>query len=250
MVNVLVFSPTGNSELVALTVASELSEKVNVVDLTKTHLMAETFDPKDPMVIAGPVFGGRLPSLMVERLKSFSLNGVKAITLVTYGNRAFEDALLELNNTVSELGGVPVASAAVVARHSMVPTVAQNRPSEVDLTNLKAFARMAKKKLSQADFDALKVPGVFPYRSWTKSPLTPIIDENCVKCGQCVRLCPVGAIDPNDPSKVDAEKCILCMRCVFVCSQKSRVLPEPVRIMIGQKLAPVAAIYRDNEFFL
>ena len=250
MVNVLVFSPTGNSELVALTVASELGEKVNVVDLTKTHLMVETFDPKDPMVIAGPVFGGRLPSLMVERLKSFSFNGVKVITLVTYGNRAFEDALLELNNTVSELGGTPIASAAVVARHSMVPTVAQNRPSDVDLANLKAFARMAKKKLSQTEFDALKVPGDFPYHSWTKSPLTPIIDGNCVKCGQCVRLCPVGAIDANDPSKVDAEKCILCMRCVFVCSQKSRVLPEPVRVMIGQKLAPVAAIHRDNEFFL
>lgn len=192
MVNVLVFSPTGNSELVALTVASEFGEKVNVVDLTKTHLMVETFDPKDPMVIAGPVFGGRLPSLMVERLKSFSFNGVKVITLVTYGNRAFEDALLELNNTVSELGGTPIASAAVVARHSMVPTVAQNRPSDVDLTNLKAFARTAKKKLSQTEFDALKVPGDFPYRSWTKSPLTPIIDGNCVKCGQCVRLCPVG----------------------------------------------------------
>lgn len=250
MVNVLLFSPTGNSKQVAITVASELDKKVNVVDLTKTHLMAQTFDPKDPMVIAGPVFGGRLPSLMVERLKSFSLNGVKAITLVTYGNRAFEDALLELNNTVSELGGVPVASAAVVARHSMVPTVAQNRPSELDLVNLKAFARMAKKKLAQTEFDALKVPGDFPYRSWTKSPLTPIIDGNCVKCGQCVRLCPVGAIDANDPSKVDAEKCILCMRCVFVCSQKSRVLPEPVRVMIGQKLAPVAAIHRDNEFFL
>lgn len=250
MVNVLLFSPTGNSKQVAFSVASELDEKVNVVDLTKTYLMAETFDPKDPMVIAGPVFGGRLPTLMVERLKTFSLNGVKAITLVTYGNRAFEDALLELNNTVSELGGVPVASAAVVARHSMVPTVAQNRPSEVDLTNLKAFARMAKKKLSQTEFDDLKVPGDFPYRSWTKSPLTPIIDGNCVKCGQCVRLCPVGAIDASDPSKVDAEKCILCMRCVFVCSQKSRVLPEPVRVMIGQKLAPVAAIHRDNEFFI
>lgn len=60
MVNVLLFSPTGNSKQVALSVASELDEKVNVVDLTKTYLMAETFDPKDPMVIAGPVFGGRV----------------------------------------------------------------------------------------------------------------------------------------------------------------------------------------------
>ena len=250
MVNVLLFSPTGNSKRAALTVASVLGEKVNVVDLTKTHLVDETFDPKEPMVIAGPVFGGRLPELMVERLKRFSLKGVKVVTLVTYSNRAVEDALLELNNTVVELGGIPVASATVVARHSMVPAVAQNRPSDVDLTNLKAFARMAKQKLFQTECVAVKVPGDYPYRSWTKSPLTPIIDGNCVKCGQCVRLCPVGAIDANDPSKVDAQKCILCMRCVFVCSQQSRVLPEQIRVRIGQKLAPIAAIHRDNEFFL
>ena len=65
-------------------------------------------------------------------MQKVSYDSTLAITLVTYGNRAYEDALLELNDVVLARGAIPVASAAVVTPHSMVPSVAANSPTEVD----------------------------------------------------------------------------------------------------------------------
>mgnify|MGYP007069439849 CR=1 FL=1 len=90
--------------------------------------------------MAGPVYGGRLPSLMVERLAPFCGKDTLAVTAVVYGNRAFEDALLELNDCVKAQGFRVAASAALVAEHSMVPSVAHGRPDGQDLEQLHQFA--------------------------------------------------------------------------------------------------------------
>lgn len=103
MLNLFIFSPTGNSKRVGLAFANELDKDSRVIDLTKTHQSHLLFNPDDIVVVAGPVFGGRMPSLMLERLRTYSLAGNKVITMVTYGNRAYEDALLELNDTVEQM---------------------------------------------------------------------------------------------------------------------------------------------------
>ena len=250
MLNLFIFSPTGNSKRVGLAFANELNKDSRVIDLTKTHQSHLTFSPDDIVVVAGPVFGGRMPSLMLERLRTYPLAGNRVITMVTYGNRAYEDALLELNDTVAKMGGLPVASAALVASHSMVPAIAKDRPNDVDLHNLKVFARAVKQKLQAASLSRIQVPGNFPYRSWTKAPMVPVIEGQCIKCGDCVRNCPAGAISSEDPTIIDETKCILCMRCVSQCKQHARVLPEPVRVMITKKLEPIAHVFKKVEFFV
>lgn len=44
------------------------------------------------------------------------------------------------------------------------------------------------------------------------------VNNDCVKCGKCVKLCPVGNIHINKKGKVKfGGKCIMCMRCVQSC---------------------------------
>lgn len=61
-------------------------------------------------MVAAPVFGGRIPSIVAEKLNELEGHGKKAVTLVVYGNRAYEDALLELNNVVEDRGFQVAAS--------------------------------------------------------------------------------------------------------------------------------------------
>lgn len=52
------------------------------------------------------------------------------------------------------------------------------------------------------------------------SALNPhVYPSLCVGCGDCVRICPVEAVDMvRGKVVIDIEKCIGCKQCVFICS--------------------------------
>ena len=46
----------------------------------------------------------------------------------------------------------------------------------------------------------------------------PTYAYRCTQCGECVAVCPVGAIT-LDPYPVMADSCILCQQCVRTCPE-------------------------------
>ena len=48
------------------------------------------------------VYAGRVPALAVERLKGIKTSGVKCVIVAVYGNRAYEDALVEMQDVATE----------------------------------------------------------------------------------------------------------------------------------------------------
>lgn len=247
--SIVYFSAAGHTLKVIRHIAEQMGSIDRAVDLSDPFLKETSFTKDDQVIVACPVYGGRIPSLVAERLQKITFDGTRAVSIVTYGNRAYEDALLELNDTLLARGSIPVASAAVVAQHTMVPSVASDRPTPIDFQNLSVFARFALQKFDDVHAVPVEVPGNRPYRQWSKMPVTPVVSNECVRCGLCVRQCPTMAIWITDPKKTDPSKCILCMRCVALCPQGARSLPESARQAIEKKLAPVAKLTRENEFF-
>ncbi len=88
------------------------------------------------MVIGAPVYVRRLPLNAVKRFKRLWANDTKAFVVVVYGNRNYEDALLELVDLSQELGFIPIAAAAFIGEHSFITRelpIAAGRPDEDDL---------------------------------------------------------------------------------------------------------------------
>lgn len=243
------FSPTGGTKACGECFCKAISNNVNAVNLGLEN--AAFNDDCDLAVFAMPVFAGRIPDVAAEKLAALNGNGKKAVTLVVYGVRAYEDALLELNNVVKAASFTVIASAALVAQHSIVPAVGQGRPDEEDKASIAAFAEKVMEKLASGNEQAVTVPGNFPYRDAGSMPFTPICLSECGKCGACVAACPTKAMVLDDEGiKTDVDSCILCMACTAACPKKARVLPAPVQENMNEKMSALISVRRENEYFL
>lgn len=249
------FSPTGGTYRAAKQLCEGLAERVKENNLSGAEIVQSE---NDLTVVAAPVFGGRIPAIVVEKLQQIKGDGKKAVALAVYGNRAYEDALLELTDVLKDGGFQVIAAAALLAQHSIVPALAEGRPDERDGAEIEVFAKKILEKLKrnatseeEASASIVAVPGNYPYKERSGSGASPIIGKSCCECGNCINICPVGAIHRVDGRiETDSEKCILCMACVAKCPRVARKLPEALQMAMNKKLQEFAEIRRENEFFL
>lgn len=225
------FSATGNSQTAVRAVASGLATDAAEEDVTCHPGKPTLFDADDLVVFAAPVYGGRIAPQAVERFASYRGQQTPAILAATYGNRAYDDALLELFDLAVTQGFVPFAAAAFVGEHSSALQMAANRPDANDIEIMNGFGKQCKQKLHDPArmAEPLAVPGNRPYRAGSAQvPCAPQADENCDRCGYCATVCPVGAIDIRDVRTSDVEKCIRCCACIKKCPKDARAIVSEV----------------------
>ncbi len=232
----LYFSPTQTTKKVIEGIASGIqAQTVDHVDLTAPERNSSDFKStkEDLVVIGAPVYGGRIPLDAVSRLKQLKGNNSPAILVVVYGNRAFEDALLELKNLAVEIGFQPIAAGAFIGEHSFANDslpIANGRPDQDDLNKARELGEKVVDKLKviqeTENLSKIEVPGDFPYKSRNdRSGIAPITkDDSCTTCGTCADVCPTGAVSVDDVVSTDVETCILCCACVKNCPSESRVM--------------------------
>lgn len=224
------FSPTGGTKKVTDTLSEGLSETVGHVDITvNENACGVAISREDLCVIGVPSFGGRVPPVAVERISKIKGNGAKAVLVCVYGNRAYEDTLVELEDVAKSAGFEIFAAIAAVAEHSIVPAYAAGRPDDADKKTLHAFALNITGKLRGGNVSVPNIPGNRPYKKGGAGGIVPKADKTCTNCGVCAENCPVSAIEKGNPAKTDKKKCISCMRCVYVCPHKARKI-SPVML--------------------
>ena len=249
-VTLIYFSPTGGVEKYAVGLGKKLGSIKNDIEVSGEIGDVTEFGKNDFVIVAGPVFGGRIPPYMTEKLAIFSGSNTPTVTMAVYGNRDYEDALLELNDTCKERGFDVIASCAVVAEHSIVRMVARGRPDGKDFEEISQFAGKILHKLAAGDMSTPQVPGNRPYTKWNSTNFVPLITGDCKKCGICAEKCPTQAIDHEDTAAADVTKCILCGRCIAVCPEKARTLPNQIQAALNDKLISLRDVRKDNEFFI
>ena len=241
------FSPTGGTKKVADAIAAGFNIPVVEMDLTSVDATA-VLGENDALMAVLPVYAGRVPQISLERLAALKGNGQKAVAVVVYGNREYDDALLETKNALEANGFRVIAAAAFIAEHSIVRSIAASRPDAEDKALCRQFAADVMAKLGNPA--PVNVPGNEPYVELKPSTFHPAADETCVKCGICAERCPVGAIPLDDPSQTLGDVCINCMRCVQVCPVRSRALPAHFVAGATQMLNEKAAGYKKPAVFL
>lgn len=253
----IVFSPTGGTRKIADILGDALVEQLGVtaaesIDLTDPFLdETDIVVPADDLVIiAMPCFSGRVPEIAMKRLLRIKGSDAKCVVVNVYGNRAFDDALLEMENGAIAAGFEVISAIAAIAEHSIMHQFATGRPDDTDKKKLVEFAaRIAKQVSGEEKTSTPPVPGNDPYKKASTVPLVPKITGECVSCGKCAERCPVTAINSVD---FDADKslCIACMRCIEVCPQNARSVSKIMVKSASMAIRKVASIRKECELYV
>lgn len=242
----IIFSPTGGTEKVAHMIGEAWSETTVKIDLSDPKMdFSKCEIKKDDMVlIAMPSFGGRAPAVAIERLKRIAGNDARCTLVCVYGNRAYEDTLVEMEDAAKECGFRVVAAIAAVAEHSILPQYATGRPDAADEAQLRKFAS----QIADKDAPIASIPGNRPYKK-SGAGLVPKASKACVACGLCARKCPVQAIDPKTLA-ADPKRCIGCMRCVKLCPHNARKVNAMMASAAALAIKKACSVRKENELFL
>ncbi|UCF31736.1 MAG: 4Fe-4S binding protein [bacterium] len=260
-VKLVYFSPTGTTRKVLESIAAGIgTSDVEHIDLTLPEGAQQSAPPfSDELVIIGaPVYGGRLPVDAISRFKQLKAGSTLAILIVVYGNRAFEDALLELKDLAVDLGFIPVAGGAFIGEHSFATgdlPIANGRPDSRDVqksvdlgARIKAMITALPSPDAQVD---LEIPGRFPYEGGARAMIvSPALRQDaCTVCGTCAGVCPKAAITINGSVVTEVELCIRCSACIKNCPAGARVWEDSMMKKIATWLNENCSVRKEPEIF-
>jgi len=272
------FSPTGGTRQMAGHLAERLGALLHAeveyhsYTLPREREVLPVFDADDIVLWATPVYAGRIPNKTLDYVRTaltYSSNqaipqsSIKSIALVTFGNRAYDNALAELVGLMEDGGMKPMGAAAMVTRHSFSDTLGAGRPNEEDLAALDRFAEQVATKL--LTFNSNLLPVKVPGEAHPEKYYTPLKTNNapagflkakpscnpdrCIRCGKCLEVCPMGSINGNDGIPAFDGICLKCQACRRICPTGAIVFTDPEYLSHVAMIERTFAAPKVPEFF-
>ena len=267
-VHAVYFSGTGTTEKTVRRIARRLADRLGAAYTEYSYTLPEvrkkelTIPAGDLAVVGCPTYAGRVPNLLMPYLRDMVRGaGALAVPVVLFGNRNYDDALMELSKLLAADGFACVAGAAFVGEHSFSRTLGAGRPNDADMAEMDGFADRIAAKLAAGDTTPVTVGGCDPIRPYYTprdrhgNPINilkvkPKTDmTKCGNCGWCAAHCPMGSIAPHDPSQVPGI-CIKCCACVKGCPTGAKYYDDPGYLYHKSELEEVYARPAENALFV
>ena len=235
-VNAVWFSPTGTTQKVIEAIAASICKHMGgdtEYKSTSFTLAVEReknleFNEKDIVVFGVPVYAGRVPNILLKFLNTVIGGRSQVVPVVVYGNRNYDDALIELKGIMEDRNFRVVAAGAFIGEHSFSKILAKGRPDVLDIEIAESFgANISSEIKSGNSKDGIDVKGESPYRPYYRPrdiegnfydfrKIKPKTNDTCTDCKVCAEVCPMGSIYMDDVSKFIGI-CIKCGACIQKC---------------------------------
>jgi len=262
------FSPTGTTKKIvtqiANDIATDMAVDIHTLDFTPPLVRNEehSFSQNDIVIFGVPVYAGRVPNVLLKYLSTVMGDGAIAVPVVLFGNRNYDDALIELRNILQNNGFNTVAAGAFIGEHSFSKTLGKDRPDKMDLKVAKKFANEIASKIMNGNFGSVpvEVRGEDPIRGYFQPrdrngksidirKVKPKTNDKCNNCGICVKVCPMGAISSENVREFIGI-CIKCGACIKKCPQGAKYYDDENYLYHKEELEQEFERRAEPETFL
>lgn len=263
------FSATDTTKKIVKQIAGGLAGALQLsyqeVDFTlpQARTTPLEFSEGQLIVFGTPVYAGRVPNVLLKYLAQTAGNSALAIPVVVYGNRDYDDALIELRDLLEKSNLHTVAAAAFIGEHSFSKTLAAGRPDGADFAVADRFVRDVAEKVRAISGipEPVYVKGTpYPYRGYYQPrdrkgtpvdirKVKPLTNERCDGCKLCAAVCPMGSIDPGDVRQYTGI-CIKCGACIKKCPQQAKYYADEGYLYHQHELEEGLTRRAEPELFL
>ncbi|MEG0391398.1 MAG: ferredoxin [Anaerovoracaceae bacterium] len=248
------FTGTETTKKIVTTIAQTLDPNYIDDDFSSLNRRQTplTYAPGDVVIFGVPVIAGRVPNLLLKYLDTIEGNGAFAVPIVLYGNRNFDDSLIELRDILEKGQLKTIAAGAFVGEHSFSKTLGKGRPDADDMEIARLFGRRIAKILQEGSYGntPVLVDGTpYPYRGYyqprdrKENPIDirkvkPLTNAQCDDCKLCAEICPLGSIDFEQVSNISGI-CMKCCACVKRCPKGAKYYDDPGYLYHQQELEEI-----------
>lgn len=265
------FSATGTTRKVADRIAERLRDHFDpsgeVLDSPFTYPGSRkreaSFGRGDLVVFGVPTYAGRVPNILLPYLNEMVKGGgAIAVPVVTFGNRNYDDSLIELAGILEQNGFSIVSAGAFSCEHAFSYELGKGRPDEKDLEKADGFADRIAAKLESSDGIPEKpmIKGEDPLRPYYTPrdrdgngidirKVKPETGPECDVCGICAEACPMGSINRKHPARIEGI-CIKCGACVKKCPKKCKYFDDEGYLYHLRELEDMYSERKEPELFL
>ena len=164
------WSATDTTKTVVHTIADHIAQALGLPLVTDDWTLPAartetlTFAPDELVIFGTPVYAGRVPNVLMPYVRDKVVgNGALAVPVVLYGNRNFDDGLIELRNLLEANGLHTIAAGAFIGEHSFSYILGKGRPDADDLAKAHELAELTLSRLEKLD----------------AAPTTPVAVKGC-----------------------------------------------------------------------
>lgn len=228
------FSATTTTDRVVNALSQAISEQLNQPNIKRfdftlpdSRQVPLSFNKNELVIIGTPVIAGRVPNLLLPYLNQTKADNSYAVVVSLYGNRNYDDALMELSQIMKAAGAKVIAGGAFIGEHSFSRILGKGRPDANDMLIVKEFAKKISMKILNEDVSEPKIPGNQPLAPYYTPrdrhgngidirKVKPKTNDKCINCLICAKSCPLGSINFDNVREVPGI-CMKCCACIKKC---------------------------------
>ena len=223
------FSGTGNSRYAACQIAELTGDSVRDISEYVRSATGGEFQDDRPFVFVAPVYVAAPALALLDFLKNSSFQGNKKAYFVMTCAGTMSASPAFCRKAAEEKGLEYMGTAAVklpqnyIAYFTMKSAEENGKILTAAQPVLEALARdiadgkpFAEPKTNKMEYLATLLI-LKPYYRWFITTKKFRVEESCIGCGKCEKVCPLGNIRMEDGLPKWGENCTHCMACINFC---------------------------------